>query len=73
MRPPAVNLFRGTADIEPGCSLLIRSTCWLGQTGEQKFDRATSALTGALRTTREKIEATLFGEPRFATMLISSL
>lgn len=38
---------------------------------KSEFDRATGAFTGVLRTTREKSEATLFGEPRFAHALVA--
>jgi len=34
------------------------------------FDRSTGAFTGAIATTPSKIEATLFGEPRFAHALV---
>ena len=36
-----------------------------------EFDRATGVFTGAVHTTRERIEATLFGEPRFAHALVA--
>jgi GNAT superfamily N-acetyltransferase len=42
---------------------------YLGKKAE--FDRSTAALTGTLATTRARIEATLFGEPRFAHALIA--
>lgn len=38
---------------------------------KSEFDRATGVFTGVVRTTREKIEATLFGEPRFAHALVA--
>jgi len=38
---------------------------------KSEFDRATGAFTGTVRTTRERIEATLFGEPRFAHALVA--
>lgn len=38
---------------------------------KSEFDRATGAFTGTVRTTREKIEGTLFGEPRFAHALVA--
>jgi GNAT superfamily N-acetyltransferase len=44
----------------------------LGYVGKKsEFDRATGAFTGVVQTTREKIEATLFGEPRFACALVA--
>ena len=36
-----------------------------------EFDRTTGVFTGVVYTTREKIEATLFGEPRFAHALVA--
>jgi GNAT superfamily N-acetyltransferase len=38
---------------------------------KSEFDRATDAFTGVVRTTRAKIEATLFGEPRFAHAIVA--
>jgi GNAT superfamily N-acetyltransferase len=38
---------------------------------KSEFDRATGVFTGAVRTTREKIEVTLFGEPRFAHAVVA--
>jgi GNAT superfamily N-acetyltransferase len=38
---------------------------------KSEFDRATGAFTGAVHTTRERIEATLFGELRFAHALVA--
>lgn len=38
---------------------------------KSEFDRATGAFTGTVRTSCDKIEATLFGEPRFAYALVA--
>jgi len=38
---------------------------------KSEFDRATGVFTGILGTTRKKIEATLFDEPRFAHALVA--
>jgi GNAT superfamily N-acetyltransferase len=38
---------------------------------KSEFDRATGVFTGVIDTTREKIEATMFGEPRYAHALIA--
>jgi GNAT superfamily N-acetyltransferase len=54
------------AAVRTDASLLL---AYVGKKSE--FDRATGVFTGAIRTTREKIEVTLFGEPRFAHALIA--
>lgn len=62
----------------PACVIAIRTAvrtdaplllAYLGKKSE--FDRATGAFTGVVHTTRERIEATLFGEPRFAHALVA--
>ena len=54
------------AAVRSDASLLL---AYVGKKSE--FDRATGAFTGVVRTTREKIEATLFSEPRFAHALVA--
>jgi GNAT superfamily N-acetyltransferase len=54
------------AAVRTDASLLL---AYVGKKSE--FDRATGVFTGAIRTTREKIEVTLFGEPRFAHALVA--
>jgi GNAT superfamily N-acetyltransferase len=54
------------AAVRTDASLLFS---YIGKKSE--FDRATGVFTGVVKTTREKIEETMFGEPRFAHALIA--
>jgi GNAT superfamily N-acetyltransferase len=64
VRPPSGVAIR--AAVRSDAPLLL---AYVGKKAE--FDRATGAFTGVVHATREKIEATLFGEPRFAHALVA--
>ena len=52
--------------VRTDASLLL---AYIGKKSE--FDRAAGVFTGVIDTTREKIEATLFDEPRYAHALVA--